>query len=466
MKKNFVQDVVPPKKSIRNVTLSSRPSTLAKKDIVKPTRSRYEEEDEFTRPVAIKQQAPIRIEPTIQSRPASVQTSEIPSYKYEYDEPKKPSRKWIYASIIVFVLALAFGVSAFFKSAIIKVTPKQETANLNETLRAIKDSVGTALGFQVVTVSKDVEKAVTATGEQKVEKKAQGRIVVYNDTSQIQKLVATTRFETPEGLIYRLPAGISVPAMQVKDGKNIAGSIEVTVEADKVGTSYNIGLKDFTLPGLKGDPKFKTIYARSKTEMTGGFSGMQKVVSKETLDATEVELSLSLKDALAKDIETQIPANFILYKTSLSYKLNPTEQVDSTSGQTMLKKKGMAYAVIFDRSALTKAILAKISPSISSDLVKITNFETLDFSYTTPDTFNPATDTSLNFILKGSPNIVWILDENKLKSDLLGLSREKARTVLSTYDTIKEAWVETHPFWNQTIPSNPDKVTLQNTLTN
>ena len=90
--------------------------------------------------------------------------------------------------------------------------------------------------------------------------------------------------------------------------------------------------------------------------------------------------------------------------------------------------------------------------------------ENLEFSYSKPG-FDPDSDTSLTFTLKGSPNLVWIFDENKLKNDLLGLSRTKAKTVLATYDTIQEAWVETHPFWNQKIPSNPDKVTLVNTLT-
>lgn len=466
MKKNFVQDVVPPKKSIRNVTLSSRPSSTVKKVEDVPKRTRYSDEDEFTRPVAIKQQAPIRIDSISQTKPSESLASETPSYKYEFDEPKKSSKKWVYFAMTIFVLALAFGVSAMFKSAVIKVSPKQETANINETMRAVKNSTGAALGYQVVTVSKTVEKVVPATGEQRVEKKAQGKIIIYNETSQSQRLVATTRFETPEGLIYRLPTAVTVPAMQVKDGKNVAGTIEVTVEADKVGTSYNIGLKDFSLPGLKGDPKFKTIYARSKTEMTGGFSGIQKVVSKDVLESTETELGNTLRQDLAKDIETQIPENFVLYTSSLDYKLYNSEQVDSASGQTVLKKRGEAYAVIFEKKALTSAILAKVNASLSSDKVRITNIEALEFNYATPDTVDLNSDTSITFMLKGSPNLVWIFDENKLKSDLLGLSRAKARTVLTTYDTIKEAWVETHPFWNQTIPSDPDKVTLVNTLTN
>lgn len=476
MKKNVVQDVVPSKKSIRNLTLSSR-SGVSRAPLEKtiPSKNRFED-DEFTRPVAIKQQAPLRIEPTNQITSQINRSVEapsvpprtpvdVPSYKYEYDEPRKSSKKWLYVALGVLVLAIAFGVSAFFKSAVIRVSPKQESVSLSGTFKATKDTTDVSLlGFQVVTVSKDAEKTVEATGQQQVDKKAQGRIIIYNETTQVQKLVATTRFETPEGLVFRLPVAVSVPAATTKSGKTVAGSVEVLVVADKTGASYNVGLKDFTLPGLKNDSKYKLIYARSKTEMTGGFSGIQKVVSKDVMDKADADLSAELKETLAKEIVSQIPSNFILYTSSLSYKFNPVEQSEGGESGAILRKRGTTSAVIFDKAALSRAILGKVAPDSTADLVKITNLESLEFNYGT-EPFDPASDTILSFTLKGTPSLVWVFDENKLKTDLLGLSREKAKVILTTYDTVQEAWVETHPFWNQTIPKDATKVTIENTLT-
>jgi hypothetical protein len=471
MKKNVVQDVVPAKKSIRNVTLSSRPGNTSRTTEKAPPLRRRPEDDEFTRPVSIKQ-APIKIEPKIETPPSPIYTppsvpprSPLPTseYKYDFVEPKKPSKKWRYVTILGLVLVVGFAVSALFKSAVIKVTPKEETNTLNQTFRAIKDTTGATLGFQVVTISKDAEKTVEASGEGQVDRKSTGKIVIYNENSQSQKLVATTRFETSDGLVFRLLNAVTIPAATTKDGKLVAGSVEVSVEADKAGQNYNIGLKDFTLPGLKGDPKFKTIYGRSKTEMTGGFSGVQKVVAKDVLNQAENDMSIELKDSLAKDISTQIPANFVLYTGSLSYKLSPAEQVSSTATGATLRKKGTVTAVIFDKTALTKAILSKSMPSLTADQVKIANLDSLDFAVATGTPFEPSVDTLLNFTLKGDAKVVYIFDENKLKNDLLGLTRAKAKTVLSTYEGIKEAWVETHPFWNQTIPKDENKVTLINT---
>jgi hypothetical protein len=476
MKKNVVQDVVPGKKSIRNVTLPGREGSResgrsADKPIV-ISRHR-EEDDEFTRPVAMKTQKiepPIRVVPpqAAQTPPPPKAPAGIPSYSYEYDEPKKRSgRKWLYAALGILVLALAFGVSTFFKSATIRITPKQETVTVNDSFKATKDASDDALGFQIVSVSKDVEKTVPAGSEQQVDTKASGTIIIYNNTAQSQKLVATTRFETPEGLIFRLPSAVTVPAQSTSGGKTIPGSVEVTVAADKTGPAYNVGLKDFTLPGLKGDPKYQTVYARSKTEMTGGFSGKQRTVAPDTLAQANADMQATLAQSLQKDIATQIPSDFVLYSASLFYSFDPASQASTTPDGAVLSKKGTATAVIFSRTALTKAILGKAEPTITPDLASIDNLDDLAFSYATSTTsfFNPATDTSLAFTLKGDANVVYTVDASKLKTDLLGLSRTRAKSVLTTYSSIDEAWVETHPFWNQTIPKDPSKVTIENTLT-
>ncbi len=462
MKKNIVQDVVPPKKSIRNVKLSS------KKEILKETKiNTFEEKetslppkDPFVRSVPI--QAPIRIEPN--PEPITPKFTEPTSYayKYDYNETKKKSKKWVYISLAVLILALSFGISAMFKSAEIKVSPKQDTKELNKNFVARRDAV-TGLGFQTVTVTKDIEKTVKATGEEKVDRKATGRIVIYNNyNAQPQKLVATTRFQTPEGLIFRLVEPATVPGKEIKDGKAVPGSVEVTVEADKPGISYNIGLKDFTVPGLKGDPKYTAIYGRSKTEMTGGFSGMQKIVSKDSLAQVEGEMKAGLESTLLNDIEAQIPANFISFNNGISYEMEPISQLPgSTNEDVLLRKKGKATAVIFDRGSLTKSILAETLPTVESEAVKISNLQDLNFTIASSSLNS---DKQLAFNLSGNVNFIWVFDENKLKTDLLGLSKKTALTIISKYPAINEAWVETKPFWNQTIPNNAEKVTLINTV--
>lgn len=455
MKKNIVQDVIPPKKSIRNIELPYKP----KRSIPNMVEN-IEPKVPISRPKA----------PTPFPPPPPIDDF---SYKYEYDEPvKKRSKKVLYSSIILLTLALVFGISALFKSAKIIITPKNEVHALDTSFKALKDVSTNGLGFQIVTTTKDVEKTLPATSEQIVEKKASGKIVVFNNfSSQSQQLIKTTRFETPEGLIFRASTDVTVPGTQIKNGKTVAGSAEVVVEADKPGAEYNVGLKDFTIVGFKGTSKYSKITAKSKPDspIAGGFSGMQKAVSQEVIDSTDKDLETTLKESLSKDIISQIPENFVLYPGSISYKLEPATQVtvvsgNNTSDSVVLKKSGSVSAIIFDKGSLSRAIVAKILPDAVDDVIKVTNLDSLNFIFGTETTFNPDTSTSLDFSLKGDANFVWVFDENKLKTDLLGLSKKNAITIISTYKTIKEAEIQTSPFWNQTIPQDPKSVTLTNTL--
>lgn len=472
MKKNLVQDVLPPKKSIRNIEL---PSKIKRENLI--TKETNEKKDPFERPISINKQTPIKIENTnptnnIDNSLVFKKTPPPPPvdhYKYDYVEPKK-SKKWIYVSSFLAIIVILFGVSALFKSAEIKITPKNQTLDLNEGFVAKKDLTGNnGLGFQIVTVTKEVEKVLdsgTPMTEKKVEKKATGKIVVYNNfSSKPQKLVATTRFETPEGLIFRLVEAVNVPGNSIKDGKTVAGSVEVTVEADKAGPSYNIGLKDFTIPGLKGDPKYSKIYGRSKTEMTGGFSGMQKLVSNEILSKIDSELESELKETLSKDTINQIPADFVLYQSSLSYKFDQAIQTNTSNGALAIKKKGAANAIIFEKASITRSILSKILPNDDKDIIIITNLDSLAFDFSLPSSSQNIGST-LNFTLKGKPELVWVFDENKLKSELLGISKNDAKTIIASYGAIEEAWITTKPFWNRTIPNNTEKVKLVNTVMN
>ncbi len=470
MKKNVVQDVVPAKKSIRDIDI---PRARETKEDIRKNPKYSPKQDPFSRPVSINQssnvpEAPIKIEPSLINRtPPPPVTPPNSSYKYEYPKPKK-SRKYLYGVLVVLILVVAFGISALFKSAEIRVTPKQDVKAIDESFTAKKDSVGNGLGYQVVTASKEVEKAIDpkdVTSEQKVEKKARGTIIVYNNFgSQSQKLVATTRFQTPEGLIYRLVEAVTIPGTTTKDGKTIPGSIEAVVEADKAGAEYNIGLKDFTVPGLKSDVvKYKEIYGRSKTEINGGFSGMQKVVTKEALAKAEIEMEASLKASLSKDLISQIPSDFVLYENSLTFKFEPSVSTNLADGGVTLKKRGVTSAVIFDRSGITKAVLVKIFPDIGDNVVKINNLDSLQFSISTSSAQNTA--SSITFTLKGEASLEWVFDENRLKTELLGRSKKDANGVLSGYPSIKEAWITTSPFWNSTVPSDPKKVTIVNTLT-
>ena len=111
------------------------------------------------------------------------------------------------------------------------------------------------IGYEVVKLSKSKNVSVPTTGEEAVEVKASGKIMVYNNfSSEPQRLIIRTRFETKEGLIYRIPESIVVPGKTVKNGVETPGSKEIGVFADEPGDKYNIKRQILISPDLKMTP--------------------------------------------------------------------------------------------------------------------------------------------------------------------------------------------------------------------
>jgi len=119
--------------------------------------------------------------------------------------------------------------------------------------------------------------------------KASGTIIVFNEySSDSQLLIASTRFLSSNGKIFRTTKNIYVPGTKTENDEIIPGSIDVEVLADYWGDEYNIGSSDFTISGFKGTAKYTDFYGKSNTAMSGG--------SSETKE--DVELKAEYQDNL------------------------------------------------------------------------------------------------------------------------------------------------------------------------
>ena len=101
--------------------------------------------------------------------------------------------------------------------------------------------------------------------------KASGTITAFNEYgSEPQLLVASTRFLSSNGKIFRTTKDVYIPGANIIDDEIIPSSIDVEVVANYLGAEYNIGQSDFTIPGFKGTVKYAGFYGKSDTAMSGG----------------------------------------------------------------------------------------------------------------------------------------------------------------------------------------------------
>jgi len=141
---------------------------------------------------------------------------------------------------LMIIAGLGYGLSGYFARVVVKVTPKQGRLLISNVYGATQDGQ-TGLKFVLASnLQAEATLSITTTGQEKVQAKASGQIIIYNNYgTQMQPLVATTRFQTSNGLIFRTPTAVKIPGL-TKDAKGqiIPGQVEITVVADQAGADY------------------------------------------------------------------------------------------------------------------------------------------------------------------------------------------------------------------------------------
>lgn len=370
------------------------------------------------------------------------------------------AKVWYWVLGIIVFLILFFWLSSYFSSATVKITPKQGFTNIDLNLEADKGvSTSTGLTFETMQVEYEQSQEVLATGSVDGGQKASGIIAIYNTySSKSQKLVAQTRFESPDGKIYRIQEAVIIPAN---------GSIEAKVYADKPGPEYNIKLVDFTIPGFKGTASYQKIYGRSKTEMTGGFLGKAIVVSEEDLNNARNNLKSIIEKYLRENILKQKPEDYILYEEAVKIDFfdDPAgpktgDKIDSQDKKFTFKEKGAATGFLVKKDELSKAVVAKYLEGADDSNARADNISELEFKPL--DNFGNGSKISFN--LKGVAHIVWEVDKTSLLNDLISADSGNYTSILARYPLIEQAEIIFRPFWWRAIPANPSHIHFEEIL--
>lgn len=381
--------------------------------------------------------------------------------------PRPPRRRRGRRRLTFFIVALVLlaaaivGFSWLFAGSKIVVTPKQKDVAVEGSFQAqAEESNGMGLTYQVMTHSKSISTPVPASGEEYVETPASGTIVIYNDYSEAeQRLVKNTRFETGDGLVYRIAESVTVPGQTTRDGETVPGSVEAVVYADQPGEQYNIGLTDFTIPGFEGDPRYDSFYARSKTPMQGGFVGNRPAVEETTLGTATSDLEEQLAAQLRAEARAQIPEGFYLFDDMTFVTYDPASLAPSGE-EVQLTLNGTLQGVLFAKDAFARFIASETVAGYEGEPVVIEDISTLKV---TPVSADGLTDESgaLPFTAAGTARLIWTFSQEGLKGDLSGRDKEALPTVLSGYPSIERAEVVLRPFWRQTFPENPDEIAVE-----
>lgn len=380
----------------------------------------------------------------------------------------KPAFNWtkLFMGFVVLGLVLA-ALAAYFvlPAATINVYPQVETVNFDLSAIGSKDisiidTNTNRIPLQEITIEKNATKTFETTGEKELNEKARGIITIYNEySSSPQSLVATTRFETSDGKIFRLLKNVVIPGAKVENTKIIPSTLDAEVTADSAGVEYNIGPSDFTIPGFKGSPKYVGFYGKSKQAMSGGAVGRLKVVSSDDLKKAEENLSNELLDGAKVSLRGQIPEGFELLDGGFKEEISQ-EKFSAKEGEP-------ANSFTLQANAKIRALLLK-----TDDVQKLVDLNLLthvtDNKKILPDDqkFKPR-ELTIDW-LKGEAKLVFSVQKEAasdvdiavLKNELAGKNEVEVRKYFTSHSEIRKADFSFWPFWVKRIPRRENRIKI------
>lgn len=468
MPKVQFSDVVPPeKRSIRNVPIPNS----GKRKQASPVKDVAEKES-FEIPPPVRPTPPPISSPKMSNLISEMEEKRSSSsgpYEYYYpkDKEKKPSsapsgrgkKQTIFlVSSVVVIAAFIFGMMTIFASAKIYIKQKSQNFGISAQIKASVEKVDDGVRYEVLKLSKSKMTPVQAGGEEMAEVKAHGKIIVYNNfSSEPQRLIIRTRFESPDGLIFRIPESIVVPGKTV----SAPGSIEVEVFADEAGDKYNIKKTDFTVPGFKNDAeRYKGFYARSVDDMSGGFIGKRKTVLPKDREAALSTVDAELKELLDKELQTKVPEGLALLPGSIWYESTELPQ-EEVSSAVSVGKEVTGYALLLNRRELSDRIVSEYVsglPDWKDIKSSISDFSSIKITKM-PDKITPG--EPLNLQIDGEAKVLADIDANSVSQKLSGRPKGEAELLMEEYTGITGLKVNLKPRWKMSFPSDPAKITIE-----
>ena len=461
MAKDYFQDILPPDESPKRRARRAEPD--AERHI--PIRKREEELEEVPAEEPVQEEEANEESPRTErsirniSVPERRRPAQPESASYMISPPRRSGGRWLLwvaagGSIIVLVLLALVAL----RSTTVTVVPRTQAvtfdSNSQFTAYPSTSAADGALAYDTRTVDLEDSEVVASTGTVHASDKASGTITVYNNySSSPLKFVATTRFQSASGMIFRTPAAIVVP------GKTAAGpgTVSITVVADQPGDQYNVAAGKFTVPGLKGSAEYNQVYAMSNSAMTGGFVGDKPGVDESTMAAAKAairgRLEAKARDSIASSADALVLPDLVEIKYEDGA---PTQEAGN---QVRVHETAHVIIPSFSQESFAGAIASSVGVSDSP----LTFVPGAGFSASIQNASSTLGQEPLQFSLTGSGQLVWNIDAAALQKSLAGKPQASFQDIVKQFTGIQTAHARVEPFWSSTFPVDPKaiKVTVQ-----
>lgn len=380
-------------------------------------------------------------------------------------KPKVLHKSVLFIFILTLVIGGGYWGGNIFQRAKITITSKHQPINYkNKQFIAGKNENNNSVNFEIMITSDKEKVNVILTEAKEVSIKAQGSVTLYNEfSSKPEKISAGTFLSDNEGKTYKTNNTVSIPGYKIENKKIVPGQTNVNIISFLAGEVYNGTPSNFYINSFKGSVKYKKIYGKLKTPLTGGLSGLVYSLNKENQKNLDNIANVSFKEELLRQVRSLVPPGYILYPEALTFSYKIGESFLSKTPEAEIEIEGMLTVVLLDEKSLMDNIVKISFPNIKGDElkeIKILGLNKLSFSFINTNQSIAKNTVSIPFSLTGDIDAVWNPDIEILKTKLLGIHKNNILDVFKQDPGISKAIVEIFPPWQKYIPNGLSRIKI------
>ncbi|GAC1371940.1 MAG: hypothetical protein NVSMB39_6100 [Candidatus Saccharimonadales bacterium] len=374
-------------------------------------------------------------------------------------------RRLLWAGLAVFLIGGYMLAMYLFTSAKITLYAAGIKVGIDTSFSAdtsgSTDLAKSVLAAQTVTVAKDLSGPFVPSGKKDVGTKAGGTMTVYNeyDTSP-HALVAGTRFQAPDGKIFRTKADGSVPGAtlgSVFPFTPTAGKSDpIPVEADQSGDGYNEAPARYTIPGYSGTMAAK-IYGQG-IQMSGGTTKTVSIVTQSDVDTEQAALLDKDKDNAARDLAGRLPTGYTAVDgsqtTSVAASPSPAVDAEGSTGTLALK---VTYTVLTVKKSEYEALINSQEQKQVGTANQIYD-NGMSGAQITASGKDSAGRPTFHFTTDAYSGAK--IDKTALAKKLAGNRFGDASNTATGLPGVRRADISIWPGWVSKLPSRPDKISI------
>ena len=380
------------------------------------------------------------------------------SKKTPASAPKKPRRFRNLVVLVVFIALLSGGGAyayQFLPKAEINLISKK--ADWGYSGEVLVDKAGAEVMGQLFSKEQNQSFSFPASGRGGVERKAKGTITIYNAFSSSQQyLVATTRFAAPNGKIYRLDAGVTVPGAKISNGGILPSSIDASVSADKPGAEYNTGpIAKLMVPGFQGTPRYAGFYGELKNGASGGVVGETLYPTAEDISKGKESARKSIEEGLKTFLLAQIDSEFRVVPGASEFEIvkeNVVEDVAS-DGKFSIFVDAKMNMTAFREGDMVRFLEAKAQKELGPEFKVSSDY---DLKFGEAKLIPKEQKLTVSVTFKGM--FAYAIDISNFKGLAKGKAEDDLKSLIFGMPGVQSATVNLWPFWVKSVPPKEDKI--------